>query len=157
MICPKWISRDLIETTITSADEHHLRYTKIVNRAKTEEEELQDTIINIKKIIRIIRTLHFIFRITVSFQNQFINITTKYQITTSAETAAGVCTIILFFRLPQFRSTVLRILYLVSAILYSVHLLYLIICIYSHQSHLPNIFLIIDLKVALSIIWIRIR
>ncbi len=68
----------------------------------------------------------------------------------AAETATGVRVIISFFRLPQLRSIVLRILYLILAILYSVRLLYLIICIYSHQSYLLNILLIIDLKVAIS-------
>ncbi len=77
------------------------------------------------------RIFRFIFKITASFQNQFISIIIKYQITTFAETAAGIYTIILFFRLPQLRSTDLRILYLVSAILYSVRLLYLVIYLYS--------------------------
>jgi len=61
-----------------SADEHHLRYIKIVSQVRTEEEKFQDIIINIRKIIRIIRILYFIFRIIVSFQNQFINIIIKY-------------------------------------------------------------------------------
>ncbi len=137
--------------TTTSADEYHLRYIKVVSRARTEE-ELQDIIINIRRIIRIIRIFYFIFRITASFQNQFISVVIEHQITTSAEIVAGVCVIILLFCFPQLRSTVLRILYLVSAILYSVRLLCLIIRIYSYQSHLPNIPPIIDLKVALSIV-----
>ncbi len=85
-----------------------------------------------RKIIRIIRTLYFIFRIIASFQNQFISVVTEYQITMSAETVAGVRVIVFFFRLLQLRSIVLRILYLVSAILYFVRLLCLIICIYNH-------------------------
>src|SRR6266498_831553 len=67
-----------------------------INRARTEEEEFQNIIINIRRIIRIIRTLYFIFRITASFQNQFISVV-EYQITTSAETAAGIYIIIFFF------------------------------------------------------------
>ncbi len=77
-IYPKWINRDLIEITAANTGEYYLRYTKIVNRVRTEEEELQNIIINIRKIIRIIRTLYFIFKITASFQNQFINIIIKY-------------------------------------------------------------------------------
>src|SRR6266498_5178 len=60
-----------------------------INRARTEEEEFQNIIINIRRIIRIIRTLYFIFRITASFQNQFISVVIKYYITTSAEIATG--------------------------------------------------------------------
>src|SRR6266511_6437942 len=106
-----------------SADEHHLRYIKIVSQVRTEEEKFQDIIINIRRIIRIIRILYFIFRIIVSFQNQFISVIIKYQITTFAEIAAGVRVIIFYFYFPQFRLIVLRILYLISIILYSVRLL----------------------------------
>src|SRR6266498_5015405 len=115
-----------------------------INRARTEEEEFQNIIINIRRIIRIIRTLYFIFRIITSFQNQFISVI-EHQITTSAEAVIDIHVIILLFRLPQLRLTVLRILYLVSAILYSVRLLCPVICLYSQQSHLPHTFLIIDL------------
>ncbi len=40
MIYSKWISKDLIEMTAASADEYYLRYTKVVSRVRTEEEEL---------------------------------------------------------------------------------------------------------------------
>ena len=60
-----------------SVGEHHLRYTKIINKARTKEEEVQEIII-IKRFIRIIRIFHFIFRIIVSFQNQFISIIIEY-------------------------------------------------------------------------------
>src|SRR6266498_4630164 len=89
---------------------------------------------------------------TLGWYRLLVHTSVKYQITTSAEIAAGIYIIIFLFRLSQLRSTVLRILYLILAILYSVRLLYSIICIYNHQNHLPNIFSIIDLKVAFSIV-----